>query len=59
MPNQLMARIHFIEFLGDVYRYHLKAGALEVFADHAGSIGLGVGNVIPVGWRNEDLRIFR
>ncbi len=59
MPNRLMARIHFIEFLGDVYRYHMKAGGLEVFADHAGAIGHRAGDVIPVGWRNEDLRVFR
>ncbi|WP_146256091.1 ABC transporter ATP-binding protein [Aestuariivirga litoralis] len=59
LPNRLEARIHFIEFLGDVYRYHLKAGALELAADHAGSIGHGVGDVIAIGWRNEDMRLFR
>lgn len=59
LPNQLTARIHFIEFLGDLYRYHLKAGALELAADHAGSIGHGVGDEIEIGWRNEDMRVFR
>jgi hypothetical protein len=39
LPNRLSARVHFIEFLGDVYRYHLKAGALELAADHPGAIG--------------------
>ena len=51
MPNRLKAKIHFVEFLGDVYRYHLKAGALEIFADHGGSIGHGAGDIIDVGWR--------
>lgn len=59
LPNRLRARIHFIEFLGDVYRYHLKAGALELAADHAGSIGHGVGDTIDIGWRNADMRVFR
>jgi ABC-type Fe3+/spermidine/putrescine transport system ATPase subunit len=59
MPNRLSARVHFIEFLGDVYRYHMKAGALELAADHPGTMGLAVGDAIEVGWRNEDMRIFR
>lgn len=59
MPNRLEARIHFVEFLGDVYRYHLKAGALEMFADHAGALGLAVGEPVMVGWQNEDLQVFR
>lgn len=59
LPNRLRARIHFIEFLGDVYRYHLKSGALELAADHAGAIGRNVGDTIDIGWRNEDMRIFR
>lgn len=59
LPNRLTARIHFIEFLGDVYRYHLKSGALELAADHAGSIGRSVGDTVEIGWRNEDMRVFR
>jgi len=59
LPNRLTATIHFIEFLGDVHRYHLKAGALEVFADHAGAIGHDVGALIDVGWRSEDMKVFR
>jgi ABC-type Fe3+/spermidine/putrescine transport system ATPase subunit len=58
LPNRLKARIHFIEFLGDVYRYHLKAGALEIFADHGGSIGHGTGDIIDVGWKSEDMKAF-
>jgi ABC-type Fe3+/spermidine/putrescine transport system ATPase subunit len=53
------AKIHFIEFLGDVYRYHLKAGALEIFADHGGSINHGVGDEIDVSWRSEDMKAFQ
>jgi len=59
LPNRLTATIHFIEFLGDMHRYHLKAGALEVFADHAGPIGHDVGALIDVGWRSEDMKVFR
>jgi len=59
LPNRLQARIHFIEFLGNVYRYHMKAGTLEIAADHPGSIGLTVGDVIDIGWRSEDMRTFR
>ncbi len=59
LPNRLTATIHFIEFLGDVHRYHLKAGALEVFADHAGPIGHDAGAVVDVGWRSEDMKVFR
>jgi ABC-type Fe3+/spermidine/putrescine transport system ATPase subunit len=59
LPNRLKARIQFIEFLGDVYRYHLKAGDLEMSADRAGAVGRNVGELINVGWRSEDMRIFR
>lgn len=59
MPNRLRARIAFVEFLGEVYRYHLRTGALELAADHAGPIGATVGDEIEIGWRSEDMRIFR
>jgi hypothetical protein len=59
LPNRLDATVHFVEFLGDVHRYHLKAGALELFADHAGSLGLSPGQPVTIGWRNEDLQVFR
>jgi ABC-type Fe3+/spermidine/putrescine transport system ATPase subunit len=59
LPNRLKAKIHFVEFLGDVYRYHLKAGSLEMFADHGGSIGHSAGDTIEIGWRNEDMKVFR
>jgi ABC-type Fe3+/spermidine/putrescine transport system ATPase subunit len=59
LPNRLTARIQFIEFLGDVYRYHLKAGALELAADHPGAIGRNVGDMVDIGWRSEDMRVFQ
>ena len=31
----------------------------ELAADHPGTMGLAVGDAIEVGWRNEDMRIFR
>jgi ABC-type Fe3+/spermidine/putrescine transport system ATPase subunit len=57
--NRLKAEVHFIEFLGDVHRYHLKAGALELFSDRASPAGPGVGEVTDVGWRSEDMRAFQ
>jgi len=59
LPNRLKAKVHFIEFLGDVFRYHLKAGSLEIFADNDGSIGHGIGDIINVGWKNQDMKVFR
>lgn len=59
LPNRLEARIHFIEFLGDVYRYHLRAGALEMAADAPDPVGRAVGESVEVGWRSEDMRVFR
>jgi ABC-type Fe3+/spermidine/putrescine transport system ATPase subunit len=56
--NRLTARIDFIEFLGDVYRYHLKAGALELFADHGGTLSCRSGDRIAVGWRTADMKLF-
>ena len=59
LPNRLKARVHFIEFLGDSNRYHLKAGALEMFADHFGKAGLAAGDVVDVGWLSEDMQAYR
>ncbi|TXH33609.1 MAG: ABC transporter ATP-binding protein [Rhodospirillaceae bacterium] len=57
--NRLAARIHFIEFLGDFHRYHLKAGALEFFADQPGDLGHSIGTEIDVGWQSADMRLYR
>lgn len=59
LANRLQARIHFIEFLGDVYRYHLRAGALEIFADHGGAIGLDTGDMVEIGWQTQDMEKFQ
>jgi ABC-type Fe3+/spermidine/putrescine transport system ATPase subunit len=58
-PNTLKAVVHFVEFLGDVFRYHLKAGALEIFADHPGRIGESSGDEVEIGWNNEDMKVFQ
>jgi ABC-type Fe3+/spermidine/putrescine transport system ATPase subunit len=58
-PNKLTAEIHFIEFLGDFYRYHLKSGALELFSDHRGTMGHKVGDKIDVGWNSGDMQVYR
>lgn len=59
LPNRLTARVQFVEFLGDVYRYHLKAGAVELAADHASAAGLSPGDLATVGWRSADMKVFR
>lgn len=59
LPNRLRARIQFIEFLGDVYRYHLRAGALEVFVDHGGAIGHDPGDMVDIGWQTQDMERFQ
>ncbi len=59
LANRLTAKVHFVEFLGDTYRYHLKAGALELFADHLGNIGHAAGSSLDVGWLSADMKAFR
>lgn len=56
--NRLRAKVHFIEFLGDVYRYHLKAGELELACDRNGPSPHGVGDVVDVGWSSVDMRAY-
>ena len=56
--NSIEARVHFVEFLGEVYRYHLKAGALEFFHDHNGSAGYEAGDKVVLAWRSDDMRVF-
>lgn len=58
-PNTLKAELHFVEFLGDVFRYHLRAGALEIFADHPGRIAKGLGDEVEIGWGSEDMKVFQ
>jgi ABC-type Fe3+/spermidine/putrescine transport system ATPase subunit len=58
-PNQLRVQIQFIEFLGDIYRYHLRSGALELFSDHRGPTGHKVGDEIAIGWATADMQAFR
>jgi len=57
--NTLSAQVRLVEFLGDFYRYHLQAGALELFADYAGERRYPVGTSIEVGWETADMRVYR
>ena len=59
LPNRLKAQVKFVEFLGDTNRYHLQAGAVEIFADHAGAMTLGPGSLVDLGWLSADMRVFR
>lgn len=57
--NRLHATIQFVEYLGDTFRYHLKAGALEVFADHPTRLDKERGDVVQLTWRSQDMKAFR
>jgi ABC-type Fe3+/spermidine/putrescine transport system ATPase subunit len=59
LPNRLTASVHFVEFLGDTTRYHLRAGALELFADSAGQLDVRPGDTIAAGWRDQDMKAFQ
>ncbi|MCB1379259.1 MAG: ABC transporter ATP-binding protein [Alphaproteobacteria bacterium] len=59
MPNRISARVHFVEFLGDIYRYHLKVGALELFGDTTGRANHRVGEEVSVGWQSRDQQAFQ
>jgi ABC-type Fe3+/spermidine/putrescine transport system ATPase subunit len=57
--NTLKARLHFAEFLGDFHRYHVKAGAVEVFCDASGPNRFAVGDDVTLGWDDADMKVFR
>jgi ABC-type Fe3+/spermidine/putrescine transport system ATPase subunit len=59
LPNRLKARVEFVEFLGDLNRYHLRAGGLEMFADDAGVARHRAGDDVDVGWLTHDMQVFR
>ena len=59
LPNRLTASVHFVEFLGDSTRFHMRAGTLEIFADYVGRSDLVPGDAVAVGWRNDDMQAFR
>ena len=59
LPNRLKARVEFVEFLGDLNRYHLRAGGLEMFADDAGVARHRAGDDLDVGWLTHDMQVFR
>jgi ABC-type Fe3+/spermidine/putrescine transport system ATPase subunit len=59
MQNRLTARVQLVEFLGDVHRYHLQAGALEFFADDPHVRRFQIGDRIDVGWRSTDMRAYQ
>ena len=59
IENGLKAQLDFTEFLGDVHRYHLKAGAIELFADHPGPVTHKPGDMIDIGWQSADMAAYR
>lgn len=58
-PNRLRGKVHFVEFLGDVYRTHVKAGALELFADGPGRLPQGPGDAVDLVWASDDMKAFQ
>ena len=59
LDNRLKARLDFTEFLGDVHRYHFKAGRIELFVDHQGAIAHRPGDLVDIGWRSADMVAYR
>lgn len=57
--NRLEATVHFVEFLGDANRYHLRANAIELFCDQQGAAAFGAGQPVSVGWQSADMRVFQ
>lgn len=57
--NRLGATIQFIEYLGDAFRYHVKAGGLEIFADHPRRLGKERGDAVQLTWHSQDMKAFR
>lgn len=56
--NSLEVQVGFVEFLGESYRYHLRAGALEFFCDNPGSTHAAVGDRMRVGWHTSDMQVY-
>lgn len=56
--NRLTATLAFVEFLGQFHRYHLRAGALELFADREGANPFQPGDRLEVGWQDGDMRAY-
>ncbi|OJT97852.1 MAG: hypothetical protein BGN83_19575 [Rhizobium sp. 63-7] len=59
LDNRLKAKLDFTEFLGDVHRYHFKAGRIELFVDHQGAIARRPGDLVDIGWRSADMVAYR
>jgi len=57
-PNRLTGRLTMVEFQGETYRYHLKAGALRLVCDCQRPLGLEPGADLAIGWQDEDARWF-
>jgi ABC-type Fe3+/spermidine/putrescine transport system ATPase subunit len=59
MENGLKARLDFTEFLGDVHRYHFKAGKVELFVDHPDAVAHAPGDLIDIGWQTADMMAYQ
>ena len=59
LDNRLRAKLDFSEFLGDLHRYHFKAGKLELFVDHQDAIPHRPGDLVNIGWRSADMMAYR
>lgn len=57
--NRLDVELQFIEFLGEVSRYHFLAGGLTVFADFRGEPKHQPRTKIVLGWASADMAAYR
>jgi ABC-type Fe3+/spermidine/putrescine transport system ATPase subunit len=57
--NRLPVRLKFVEFLGDVHRYHLDAGSSVLVADQRRPLGVAVGNMVTLGWNSSEMMVFQ
>jgi ABC-type Fe3+/spermidine/putrescine transport system ATPase subunit len=57
--NRLPVRVKFVEFLGNVYRYHLDAGSSVVVVDRRNPLGVPVGTTVTLGWNSSEMMVFQ
>jgi ABC-type Fe3+/spermidine/putrescine transport system ATPase subunit len=57
--NRLPVRLKFVEFLGDVHRYHLDAGGSVLVVDQRRPLGAAIGNMVTLGWNSSEMMVFQ
>jgi ABC-type Fe3+/spermidine/putrescine transport system ATPase subunit len=57
--NQLSVRLKFVEYLGEVYRYHLDVGNSTVVVDRRNPINVTIGDELRLGWNSHEMMVFQ